>query len=166
MDYSSIQEHEPSPWSTSPQHSRTPSGQQEPPSPSPALPPPTVHEQPDDEDGTRPSQDTTLVEDGQDTEPSTPLPAQRHLSPEDYQASQFQQPPHSPQVEQTQIPQKAPRSAQRYHGQRPRSRQDVPVYKLQPRITGLERPTRKELNIRFDVHVCCLGSTASASAYT
>ena len=158
MDYSTI-DHEHSPWASSPQHSRTPSGapEPEPPSPTPALPPSSIQDRSSHDDtSTRISQDTTAVENGHTDEPPTPTSAVPPLSPDQRQAPQLQQ--HlSPQVEQTQqqppAPQKATKSAQRYHGQRPRSRQDMPVYKLQPRITGLERPTRKELNIRFDVHV-------------
>lgn len=156
MDYSAI--HEQSPWATSPQHSRTPSAQVEPPSPTPALPP-SVQEDPSENGTPRISQDTTVVENGHVEEPSTPRsPEQVQLSPDQPQAPQLQSPPqHQAQQQHPQPQHKPPRSQQRYHGQRPRSRQEVPNYKLQPKVTGLDRPTRKELNIRFDVYARIFG---------
>lgn len=44
-------------------------------------------------------------------------------------------------------------SQQRYHANRPDSRQNLPNYKLQPKVTGLERPGRKDLILRFDIYV-------------
>lgn len=43
----------------------------------------------------------------------------------------------------------------RYHGiNRPGQRQNPPQYKLQAKISGLERTGRKDPILRFDVHVC------------
>ena len=43
----------------------------------------------------------------------------------------------------------------RYHqGVRSASRQQLPQYKLQAKITGLERTGKKDPILRFDVHVC------------
>ena len=42
----------------------------------------------------------------------------------------------------------------RYHsGARPTARQALPQYKLQAKVTGLERTGRKDPAVRFDVHV-------------
>ena len=45
-----------------------------------------------------------------------------------------------------------PQSA-RYHGVPPQQRQHVPQYKLQAKITGMERSGKKDPILRFDVHV-------------
>ena len=143
MDYSAYQEQESSPWATSPKHSRTPSAQQEPPSPTLVLPPPS-------RGSTSPTRDTSV--NGSDSTAVQTIPAspEQHSSAEQAQLPR-QDPPLASQPQSQQ--QRAQRSAQRYHGQRPRSRHELPVYKLQPRVTGLERATRKELNVRFDVYV-------------
>ena len=71
---------------------------------------------------------------------------QQHLHQEPQQYSQLPQPtqPH----QKSSVP-------NRYHtGARTGQRQNPPQYKLQARISSLERPGRKELILRFDVHVC------------
>lgn len=45
-----------------------------------------------------------------------------------------------------------PQSA-RYHGVPPQQRQHVPQYKLQAKITGMERSGKKDPILKFDVHV-------------
>lgn len=53
-----------------------------------------------------------------------------------------------------------PHSAARYHGAPPhhqppqQQRQPAPQYKLQAKITGLERTGKKDAILRFDVYVC------------
>lgn len=50
-----------------------------------------------------------------------------------------------------------PHSAARYHGapaHQPHQRQPMPQYKLQAKITGLERTGKKDPILRFDVYVC------------
>ena len=65
----------------------------------------------------------------------------RHQSAPQYQ-QQYQQPPRSA------VP-------SRYHsGARTNQRQNLPQYKLQAKITTLERTGRKDPVLRFDVHVC------------
>lgn len=51
----------------------------------------------------------------------------------------------------------------RYHGQGNRQGQRPPQYKLQAKVTGLERTGKKDPAIRFDIHVgfACEGSTKS-----
>ena len=166
MDYSTVEE--PSPWATSPQHSRTPSAAQEPPSPGADLPP-SLHTAQHEEATPRTSQATTVVENGHMEEPATPTsPADSQtISPQIAQSPHAQQLPPAQQYpsQQQQQPPKAQRSAQRYHNQRARSKQE-PQYKLQPKITGLDRPTRKELNIRFDVHVRGILNTGPTYRYS
>ena len=86
------------------------------------------------------------------------------------QGRQHQQPPsqqnHQPQ--QQQYPQQQQQRAvgpNRYHsGARPTARQALPQYRLQAKVTGLERTGRKDPAVRFDVYVssmvrlCQLGS--------
>ncbi|KAI4128875.1 MAG: hypothetical protein LQ338_002504 [Usnochroma carphineum] len=84
------------------------------------------------------------------------------LNGEAFQAQPYQQHPQYPQ-QQRQQPgnpyqqqhQQQPRSAvpSRYHtGPRQSQRQNLPQYKLQAKITGLERTGRKDPILRFDVH--------------
>jgi hypothetical protein len=47
-----------------------------------------------------------------------------------------------------------PQSA-RYHNIPPQQRQHMPQYKLQAKITGLERSGKKDPILKFDVYVCC-----------
>lgn len=167
MDYSAIHTEESphaSPWASSPQHSRTSfeprtSGEGEPPSPIPGLSRsgtsdvrPSSDERPDESAPRFSSQAPTVTEDDHTGRPlnGEPPPQTQAENQQPYQQQQRQQ-----QDQQPAPAQKQPRSTQRYHGQRPRSRQDGPTYKLQPRVTGLERPTRKDLMIRFDVYVRC-----------
>lgn len=80
-----------------------------------------------------------------------PRPQQQYPPPPQ---PNFQQAPMS-QQQQNQGPTQQPRQAQRYR-QRPRSRQDLPQQPhrfMQPKVNGIERPTRKDLIVRFDIHV-------------
>lgn len=71
--------------------------------------------------------------------------SERHLGPpsaeQGYGGQQYQQ-------------QQRPVGPHRYHSAgRPNQRQIIPQYKLQAKITGLERTGRKDPILRFDVHV-------------
>lgn len=56
--------------------------------------------------------------------------------------------------QQYQQQQQRPVGPHRYHSAgRPTQRQNIPQYKLQAKITGLERTGRKDPILRFDVHV-------------
>lgn len=88
---------------------------------------------------------------------------------ESYPAAQQQQQQHQHQPGQDapQLPQhpnaqqQGPQSGQqpqRYHGTRPQRQQQH--YKLQAKVTGLERNGKKDPIIRFDVYVC-QGSTGA-----
>ena len=90
------------------------------------------------------------------------------LNGEGFQGQPYQQSVQYPQqnrhqpgtpYQQQQQQQQQPRSGipSRYHtGSRPNQRQNLPQYKLQAKITSLERTGRKDPILRFDVHVCPL----------
>lgn len=76
-----------------------------------------------------------------------------------------QQPGYPYQQQQQQQPRSAVPS--RYHtGARPNQRHHLPQYKLQAKITGLERTGRKDPVLRFDVHVSREISPGVVSALT
>ena len=59
-----------------------------------------------------------------------------------------------PQQQQQQQQQQRATGPNRYHpGARSTARQGLPQYKLQAKVTGLERTGRKDPAVRFDVHV-------------
>lgn len=74
-----------------------------------------------------------------------------------HQQSQYRQQPRQQQASPYQQPsqQQQPRSAvpSRYHTGGVRQNQRLPQYKLQAKITALERTGRKDPILRFDVHV-------------
>ncbi len=81
---------------------------------------------------------------------SSPLAEQgfqgRQQQPQSHQDRQYQQ-------QQYQQQQRAA-GPNRYHSSaRPTARQALPQYKLQAKVTGLERTGRKDPAVRFDVHV-------------
>jgi hypothetical protein len=63
---------------------------------------------------------------------------------------QYQAQPHRPEP-------------QRYHQSNRQVQQHQPQYKLQAKITGLERTGRKDPILRFDAHVCSSGSIGSSN---
>ena len=68
------------------------------------------------------------------------------------QSQQPQQPKQSQQSQQSQQPRGT--GPNRYHGNnRSAQRQNLPQYRLQAKIAGLERTGRKDPILRFDVHV-------------
>jgi hypothetical protein len=90
--------------------------------------------------GAPPSEPDTLV--ASDPSPQQPFggtSSQRNSG----QYGESQQRPHGDQV-----------GTQVSAGQDQQQRQNYPQYKLQAKITGLERTGRKDPVLRFDVHVC------------
>lgn len=159
MDYSTLSndpEHPggPSPWASSPQHNRT-SFSQPPTSdiPSSPLPPQASPYGQDSENdqgfmGNHGSHGTseTAVENGQYTQ-------------QPRQQSNTSDRPHSAQGQQQQLPPQGQQEQhrhepQRYHHGARQQRQHQQQYKLQAKVTGLERTGRKDPILRFDVYVC------------
>ncbi|KAB8349709.1 hypothetical protein FH972_023724 [Carpinus fangiana] len=145
MDYSSIHENEnltgPSPWASSPQAGRTSFGEPRADAPSPTP-------------GPRTSTDASNADLSISEEPLPP-PATAiesdHREQAPQQALEQASIPYRPQEQEVQPQQQSQhQSQQRYHN-RPPSRQH-PQYKLQPKLTGLERPGRKDPILRFDVY--------------
>ena len=93
----------------------------------------------------------------QTTEPPSeePAPAEPYTENQGFPASH--QGPLSPvpqqQQQQQQPPKPAPEQAQRVHEQHQPRKPPPPQFKLQAKITGLERTGRKDPILRFDVHV-------------
>jgi hypothetical protein len=104
--------------------------------------------------------------------PSSPLPPQAspyheggeqygYMGDQDAQSRPGTAPENGDHLQQQQVPgQDAPRSPhaqqgqqqpQRYHGNRPQRQQQH--YKLQAKVTGLERNSKKDPILRFDVYV-------------
>ena len=82
-------------------------------------------------------------------------------SPEQQHQWQQQQAQQAPQQEQQPVrtpgeENRRPQSA-RYHGVPPQQRQHVPQYKLQAKITGMERSGKKDPILKFDVYVRSVG---------
>jgi len=162
MDYSSIHEDTEdtttnSPWATSPQRNKTAFGDtsasNEAPSPTPALP------------------QSSYLSNGGNQQPnlsSEESPRQQNINGQGngFNArSETAKLPYRPQ-------QNAPQADQGYREQQPQSRsqglaraqpqqrqpanqssQGLPQYKLQPKLTGLERQGRKDPILRFDIYV-------------
>lgn len=81
--------------------------------------------------------------------PDTQQVQSQHSAQHNHQ-QQSQQP-----VQQEQQQQPKP-GAVRYHNSRPQ--RQVPAYKLQAKVTALERTGRKDPVLRFDVYVCAMQS--------
>lgn len=128
MDYSVVDEHpESSPWATSPEHNRT-SFKAPPQSPGFA----TNSTRVDHEDDGIPDEDALQnnANSNQDSLPEDERPLGRLRANEDQPTA----------------------SSQR---QAPKKRKERPQYKLQAKITGLERNSRKDPIFKFDVYVGC-----------
>ncbi|KAH7065823.1 hypothetical protein BKA63DRAFT_165677 [Paraphoma chrysanthemicola] len=149
MDYSTHDSDIPGggdPWASSPQHNRQSFGQ--PPTsdiPSSPLPPQaSPYGQGSEQYGYMGDQDAQ-------NRPNTAssngdIPQQSQEAGQDHDAPQPQQQP--------QAQQQAPahgQQPQRYHGTRPQRQQQH--YKLQAKVTGLERNGKKDPILRFDVYV-------------
>ena len=170
MDYStSMHDDNPagaSPWGSSPvpspQHARTssfPTSNDAPPSPTPFGSTPSRNANYSQED-TIGSGSYTRPESSAGTESVTESDGQRpdtaqsiHSQPEEQQAFLSQQQQQT--AGQQQFPPQQRQEPQRYHGAGRQAQQPQgPQYKLQAKITGLERTGRKDPIMRFDVHVC------------
>ena len=93
----------------------------------------------------RPSSSGTTSDEGE------PYPAEHHEDGHD-QAESTEQTFIGQQPNQQQYHRSQP---QRYHADpRQAQRARAPAYRLQAKITGLERTGRKDPILRFDVHVC------------
>lgn len=150
MDYSVSDPDHPAgsdPWASSPQHSRT-SFAQPPTSDIPSSPlPPQASPYGDGSEhygymGNQQAQSrpATATENG-----GAPVLSAHDESP---QHQHQQQPP----LQQTGNAQQGQQQPQRYHGNRPQRQQ--PQYKLQAKVTGLERTGKKDPILKFDVYVC------------
>jgi hypothetical protein len=149
MDYSANDPDHPGgvdPWASSPQHSRQSSGQ--PPIndiPSSPLPPQaSPYGQGSEQYGYMGDQNTQ----------SRPTTASENGDHPQQPQTPGQNAPQSPHPQQAQ--QQAPgqgQQPQRYHGNRPQRTQQH--YKLQAKVTGLERNGKKDPILRFDVYVRC-----------
>ncbi|KAF2084103.1 vacuolar protein sorting-associated protein-like protein vps17 [Saccharata proteae CBS 121410] len=150
MDYSSAAA-DASPWATSPQHSRTTFGSNND-VPSNPLPP----QSPYDADTTQPHEHQfgnnggqTQSHSGDGADEHEYRQHQDHVPAGDAQYSEHQYQPHDQAAGQEHHRQ----DPQRYHGQgSQRAQKNVPQYKLQAKITGLERTGRKDPILRFDVY--------------
>jgi hypothetical protein len=169
MDYSSsIHDDNPagaSPWGSSPvpspQHARTssfPTSSEVPPSPTPYSSNPLRNASYGGDDTTA-SGSYTRPESSVGTESVTETDSQRpdtaesiRSHPEEQQAFNSQQPQQA--TDQQKYPTQLRQEPQRYHGTERQAQQpQASQYKLQAKITGLERTGRKDPILRFDVHV-------------
>ncbi len=165
MDYSDTHQEEnsthSSPWATSPQRNPTFShnSNTEPPSPSPAAPQNALPE--------RSSSNDTPSSNYEDPNPiqapSTVPNGRIERSDLPYRQQEESSDPNQSHLTQQQRLEAGQRSQQqRYHSNRPNPRHG-PQYKLQGKVTGLERPGRKDPILRFDVYVWTLDTLLTAS---
>lgn len=152
MDYSAHDPDHPAggdPWASSPQHNRTsfgqPSGSDIPSSPLPPQASPYGQDSDYGYMGGQVSQDRpgTASENGDTPQQRPPSSGQENQAPPQQESHRPQQPQQPPAHGQQQ--------PQRYHGARPHRQQ--PHYKLQAKVTGLERTGKKDPILRFDVYV-------------
>ena len=151
MDYSAAIADDPaaaSPWgSSSPRAQRTPFTGAVPDSPTTPSRSETADSQAHlPEPALEPPETPTREDISNDTQPPVSTAAAQVVSnlPQDTQIAQTQQ----SSTQQQAVQQKS--GAARYHNPRPRQ---VPQYKLQAKVTALERTGRKDPVIRFDVYV-------------
>ena len=158
MDYSAIS-HDPdhpaggSPWSSSPQANRQAfsptTGDQ---SSSPIPPSPNFHTS-ESLEQTHGSTEDHSQDFGINEQASTRAEADHQVA---HESAEFTAPPESPAYStQQQASQEQRQQPPRYHStSKVGNRQNAPQYKLQAKITGLERTGRKDPILRFDVQVC------------
>ncbi|KAK7530271.1 retromer complex subunit Vps17 [Phyllosticta citribraziliensis] len=157
MDYSSASAEDNSPWVSSPRGQRPLLGEHGD-IPSEPLPPQSPYEDPSQAVTERPFADEPSqghpegLEPDNETQPVSENQQEQwgeHGQPQDHHAHPVdQQPPATPDQSQPQR-----QEPQRYHGQRGSRQQNIPQYKLQAKVTGLERTGRKDPILRFDVYV-------------
>ena len=145
-----------SPWASSPDASRT-SFQSD--VPRADLPSPVYQQHEGEASGSGPAPDG----EEQPHEQSYPYPVQAgSWSPE--QQHQWQQRQRAQQEQQQQEQQRVPGEenrrpqSARYHGVPPQQRQHMPQYKLQAKISGMERSGKKDPILKFDVYVWLLNA--------
>lgn len=142
MDYSAAAAGS-SPWANSPEASRQSFGDQV--EAGDSLPPPVIQQQQQRESG---------EEGGWSAE------QQQQWQQQGQQQQYPQQGQQQQQYQGNGEENRRPHSAARYHGAPPhhqppqQQRQPAPQYKLQAKITGLERTGKKDAILRFDVYVC------------
>ena len=95
----------------------------------------------------------------------SPSQEQSHQEGPPPPAGESQQQTQRPTGEHGQQQQQAQQQGQRQHQQQP-ARRPQPQFKLQAKITGLERTGRKDPILRFDVHVCARNPWAIGSEDT
>ena len=144
-----------SPWASSPDASRTSFGGDV---PRASLDSPAFQQHEGDAGGSGSAQNGEEHHEQNTSSPGQPgswSPEQQRQWQQQQQARQQGQQP------QPQEPQRAPGEesrrpqSARYHGVPPQQqRQHVPQYKLQAKITGLERSGKKDPILKFDVYVC------------
>ena len=121
--------------------------------------------------------DTLVQDDGEYTESEGPTEnrgspdlSTRLQSPplteQGFDDSHYHQPYQVSQQRQPSYQQQQKPSIQARHPSSNRPRQNVPQYKLQAKITGLERTGRKDPILRFDVHVGLIALTMAIKAYS
>jgi hypothetical protein len=131
MDYSAVEEHpDASPWASSPQHNRT---SFEPPS-SPSFAGAEHEQQEAHEQAFAP-----------ESEPYPSGENEGSHGPSTSESLSQDPPPQRP----------AAKDQQRQNPPPKRTRHDRPQYKLQAKITSVERNGRKDPILKFDVYVCC-----------
>jgi hypothetical protein len=165
MDYSAAgaEEHQgSSPWASSPQHSRTSFGDASasdvPSSPLPSNTSFSNQEHGDSEEQPYGSH-SAGAQNGEGSDPS----AEGQEAPPQQQQQQQQEAAQQAQPQQQHQPHQ---SAQRYRAQQSsRARHPPPQYKLQAKVTGLERSGRKDPILRFDVYVRLNSYYPSTIAY-
>ena len=139
-----------SPWASSPEASRTSFDV-----PQADLPGPAYQEQESQAggSGTAPNGEEQQAQNySYQGRPGSWTPEQQHQW-------QQQQQEHRQQIQHQDVQRppdgenRRPQSA-RYHAMPPQQRQHVPQYRLQAKITGLERSGKKDPILKFDVYVC------------
>lgn len=144
-----------SPWASSPDASRTSFSNDV---PRADLPAPAYQQQESEASG---SGTATNGEERNEqnysyqAQPGSWSPEQQHQwqqQQQEHRSQPHQQDPQRPPGEETRRPQSA-----RYHPVPPQQRQHMPQYKLQAKITGLERSGKKDPILKFDVYVCLWG---------
>ena len=96
---------------------------------------------------------------GDQSSPTIEQSFQGRQQPQQSPSQQNYQPRPQQQQQYTQQQQQRAAGPNRYHsGARPTARQALPQYRLQAKVTGLERTGRKDPAVRFDVYVSSMST--------
>ena len=147
-----------SPWASSPDASRT-SFQSD--VPRADLPGPAMHQE-GEAGGSGSAQNGDEYRDQQHSYQAQPggwSPEQQHQWQQHQQ--QGQQAPVQPDGQRGSGEENRRPQSARYHNIPPQQRQHMPQYKLQAKITGLERSGKKDPILKFDVYVCAVSQWMS-----